>query len=104
MAKYTLPPRQKMTNLLYVVLIAMLAINISSDVLEGYVYVNCFVQLRIAKVNLLPVNLLAAPGPEVRSYLFQLVQFPRKHISYLIQLKKDIPKTENVQKIRICIL
>ena len=24
--------------------------------------------------------------------------------SYLIQLKKDIPKTENVQKIRICIL
>ena len=32
------------------------------------------------------------------------VQFPRKHISYLIQLKKDIPKTENVQKIRICIL
>ena len=28
----------------------------------------------------------------------------RKHISYLIQLKKDIPKTENVQKIRICIL
>lgn len=36
MAKYTLPPRQKMINLLYVVLIAMLAINISSDVLEGY--------------------------------------------------------------------
>ena len=40
MAKYTLPPRQKMINLLYVVLIAMLAINISSDVLEGYGQMN----------------------------------------------------------------
>ena len=40
MAKYTLPPRQKMINLLYVVLIAMLAINISSDVLEGYGLMN----------------------------------------------------------------
>lgn len=40
MAKYTLPPRQKMINLLYVVLIAMLAINISSDVLEGYGRMN----------------------------------------------------------------
>lgn len=36
MGKYTLPPRQKMINLLYVILIAMLAINISADVLEGY--------------------------------------------------------------------
>lgn len=36
MAKYVLPPRQKMINLLYVILIAMLAINVSSDVLVGY--------------------------------------------------------------------
>lgn len=35
MAQYNLPPRQKMINLLYVILIAMLAINISSDVLDG---------------------------------------------------------------------
>lgn len=31
MARYTLPPRQKMINLLYILLIAMLAINITSD-------------------------------------------------------------------------
>ena len=40
MGKYTLPPRQKMINLLYVILIAMLAINISADVLEGYKLLN----------------------------------------------------------------
>ena len=31
MARYTLPPRQKMINLLYILLIAMLAINTTSD-------------------------------------------------------------------------
>lgn len=36
MANYKLPPRQKMINLLYVILIAMLAINISGDVLDGF--------------------------------------------------------------------
>lgn len=36
MANYKLPPRQKMINLLYIILIAMLAINISSDVLDGF--------------------------------------------------------------------
>lgn len=36
MARYVLPPRQKMINLLYIILIAMLAINVSTDVLTGY--------------------------------------------------------------------
>lgn len=36
MARYTLPPRQKMINLLYVILLAILAINVSSDALLGY--------------------------------------------------------------------
>lgn len=36
MSKYVMPPRQKMINLIYVVLIAMLGINISKDALEGY--------------------------------------------------------------------
>lgn len=40
MSKYTMPPRQKMINLLYVILIAMLAINVSSDVLGGYKIMN----------------------------------------------------------------
>ena len=33
-------PRQKMINLMYIVLTAMLALNVSSDVLEGFVQVE----------------------------------------------------------------
>lgn len=40
MANYKLPPRQKMINLLYVILIAMLAISISVEVLDGFNTVN----------------------------------------------------------------
>ena len=48
MSKYVMPPRQKMINLLYVILIAMLAINISSDVLQGYDLVDKKLMERIA--------------------------------------------------------
>lgn len=34
--KRKLSPRQKMINLMYVVLMAMLALNVSSDVLKGF--------------------------------------------------------------------
>ena len=40
MAEYRLPPRQKMINLVYVILIAMLAINISADTLDTYSLLN----------------------------------------------------------------
>ena len=36
MASFNLPPRQKMINLIYVVLLAMMAINVSSDVMQGF--------------------------------------------------------------------
>ncbi len=51
MGKYTLPPRQKMINLLYVILIAMLAINISADVLEGYKLLNKESDVRFQKAE-----------------------------------------------------
>ena len=35
-----LSPRQKMINLMYIVLTAMLALNVSSDVLDGFVQVE----------------------------------------------------------------
>lgn len=38
--KKKLSPRQKMINLMYVVLMAMLALNVSSDVLKGFVMVD----------------------------------------------------------------
>ena len=34
--KQRVSPRQKMINLMYVVLMAMLALNVSSDVLNGF--------------------------------------------------------------------
>ena len=34
--KKRVSPRQKMINLLYVVLMAMLALNVSTEVLEGF--------------------------------------------------------------------
>ena len=36
MATSNLPPRQKMINLIYVILLAMMAINVSSDVMQGF--------------------------------------------------------------------
>ena len=38
--KKKISPRQKMINLMYVVLMAMLALNVSSDVLKGFVLVD----------------------------------------------------------------
>ncbi len=40
MAKMELSPRQKMINLIYVILLAMLAINVSDDVMKGYTVLN----------------------------------------------------------------
>lgn len=53
MARYVLPPRQKMINLLYIILIAMLAINVSTDVMTGYnvMYASYNMQIEDIKLN-----------------------------------------------------
>ena len=38
--KNKVSPRQKMINLMYVLLMAMLALNVSSDVLNGFTLVD----------------------------------------------------------------
>ena len=38
--KQKVSPRQKMINLMYVLLMAMLALNVSSDVLNGFTLVD----------------------------------------------------------------
>ena len=38
--KRPVSPRQKMINLLYIVLLAMLALNVSSDVLKGFTLIG----------------------------------------------------------------
>ena len=40
-------PRQKMINLMYIVLTAMLALNVSSDVLNGFTQVPSTTNLRL---------------------------------------------------------
>lgn len=46
-----LSPRQKMINLMYIVLTAMLALNVSSDVLDGFTQVNEGLNLSNANVS-----------------------------------------------------
>ena len=38
--KRPVSPRQKMINLMYIVLLAMLALNVSNDVLKGFILVG----------------------------------------------------------------
>lgn len=52
MAGYVLPPRQKMINLLYIILIAMLAINVSTDVMTGYDVMYKSYSSQIEKIEL----------------------------------------------------
>ncbi len=52
--KIKISPRQKMINLMYVVLMAMLALNVSSDVLKGFVMVD--EKLSISTENSARVN------------------------------------------------
>ena len=46
--KIKLSPRQKMINLMYVVLMAMLALNVSSDVLQGFSLVDQMLNRKVA--------------------------------------------------------
>lgn len=52
--KKKISPRQKMINLMYVVLMAMLALNVSSDVLKGFVLVD--EKLTLSTENAAQVN------------------------------------------------
>lgn len=52
--KKKISPRQKMINLMYVVLMAMLALNVSSDVLKGFVLVD--EKLTLSTENVARVN------------------------------------------------
>ena len=54
MATSNLPPRQKMINLIYVILLAMMAINVSSDVMQGFSVLSSHTQQQngsLAQIN-----------------------------------------------------
>ena len=52
--KKRMSPRQKMINLMYLVLMAMLALNVSSDVLNGFslVLMNTYTKARIFHLDI----------------------------------------------------
>lgn len=51
MSKYVMPPRQKMINLIYIILIAILAIHISKDAIEGYDIISNDYRPQIAQLQ-----------------------------------------------------
>ena len=53
MATSNLPPRQKMINLIYVILLAMMAINVSSDVMQGFSVLSSHTQQQNESLTLL---------------------------------------------------
>lgn len=51
MSRYTLPPRQKMINLIYIILIAMLAIYVSKTAIKGYDIMSTDYRPQIAQLQ-----------------------------------------------------
>lgn len=102
MSKYTMPPRQKMINLLYVILIAMLAINVSSDVLGGYKIMNENFADRLKKLK--DYNLLIAQSVNgedssaIKSR--QLSNEAQKLCNYLDNLQEEIARHADRDKYR----
>lgn len=97
MSKYTMPPRQKMINLLYVILIAMLAINISADVLDGYKIMNKEFSARIEDVSAyndtLKSKILTEGMPERRQLAIGIGNKADSVRMLLDDLKEDIAKS-----------
>lgn len=62
MSKYVMPPRQKMINLIYIILIAILAIHISKDAIEGYDIISNDYRPQIAQLPNIQRRIKSTPG------------------------------------------
>ncbi|WP_300698406.1 GldM family protein [Bacteroides sp.] len=96
MPKYVMPPRQKMINLIYIVLIAMLGINVSQDALEGYDLFSKDFQPQIAFLQTYNVNLganIAKDKPELETITQQVREKTETIQQELNQLKVKIAQT-----------
>lgn len=101
MPKYVMPPRQKMINLIYIVLIAMLGINVSQDALEGYDLFSKDYQPQIAFLQTYNVNLganLAKNKPELETIAQQVREKTETIQQELNQLKVKIAQTADRNK------
>lgn len=93
MAKYKLPPRQQMINLLYVILIAMLAINISSETLNAYSLLNDDSAQRIEKLrtyNQALSDSIARVHPDQGAALQQIHRWSEQLLGHLEDLQREI--------------
>jgi gliding motility-associated protein GldM len=99
-------PRQKMINLMYLVLTCLLALNVSRDVLLGFVNINESIEstntnFKVATDKLLEAaeEAIAQGHGEIRPYLQrskEVCELTKKTIVYIDSLKKEVIRyTEN---------
>lgn len=101
MAEYRLPPRQKMINLVYIILIAMLAINISADTLDTYSLLNKGVTERISGLQTLSKKMaedLAAEDFRNNSAITEIDSMASELIVFIDRLKEDIARAADKKK------
>lgn len=107
MPKYVMPPRQKMINLIYIVLIAMLGINISQDALEGYDLIGKDYQPQVASLQTYNENLrqcLEKDNPEMKVIVQQVSEKTETMQQELNELKVKIAKDADQKKYKNGIL
>lgn len=101
MPKYVIPPRQKMINLIYIVLIAMLGINISQDALEGYDLISKDYQPQVALLQTYNMNLhecIEKEKPKLKDIAQQVREKTETIQQELNELKVKIAQTADRKK------
>lgn len=98
-----LSPRQKMINLMYIVLTAMLALNVSSDVLDGFVQVHHGLERsndNVARRNdaiYTQLEAIALQNPEKAQYWLDRASQVRKETSQLLLFVDSLTQAIVVQ-------
>ena len=96
MSKYVMPPRQKMINLIYIILIAILAIHISKDAIEGYDIISNDYRPQIAQLQTYNEELrvrLEQEKPEVTGQVQSVKEKTNAIRQELNDLKENIIRT-----------
>jgi gliding motility-associated protein GldM len=110
MAGGKLPPRQKMIGLMYLVLLALLALNVSKDILDAFILVNTSLEKTVInydeKNGLLYADFNQAKtfDPNKATPLWEKAQTAKKEslalVSYIKSLQsKLIQETENITEV-----
>ena len=101
MAEYRLPPRQKMINLVYIILIAMLAINISADTLDTYSLLNKGLDRHLSELEDFSNRLsseIVSEAPETAATIDAIDSMTISLLSYINSVKEDIAKAADKKK------